>query len=206
MMRGTRQGQRGYILIAVAVIGTVATMVMSSVFNGGVIQEQRAVSERLAEMRTYWAIMGHFHYGLSRIRQARLCDDSGGSCDPNSSVQDTAMAAVLRGYFSEINSYRRFTYPEESTTNYWIDIDRTALVDPNPARHNHSEHLWLRSSIPNTQSTLPALSGLRTRFRPLEMRICVNMTTQATPCGNIGSNNFGGNLNGLYRVRTLFRI
>jgi hypothetical protein len=200
-----RQSQRGYILIMVAVFGTIATMVMSSVFNGGVIQEQRALDNRLAEMRAYWAIMGHFQYVFSRGHQQKYCNITTGACDPLVSIQDVQQTTVVQSYLGEITAYRRFAYPEESA-NYWIDIALTAMVDDYPLKHLHAQWLVMQSSFPNTQSTLPVLSGLATRFKPLEVRFCTNMTTQATACGVYNANNFGGTLNGLYRIRRLSRM
>ena len=194
--------QRGFILMTVALVGMIATLTMGSIFNSGVVQEQRAVETRLAEIRAYWQIMGHYHYAFSRIRQARLCADADGACNSSDNFQDVVMASILQGYLNEISALRRFTFPEESA-NYWIDIGTTAMQDPTPSKHPHSNHLWMRSTFPSTQSTLPILSGVESRFRRLELRMCVNMATQNTPCGPLSSNNFGGELNGLYRVMRL---
>jgi len=201
-MNARRSGQSGYILMMVSVVGLVATMVVGSIFNGGVMQEQRAVDNHLAELRAYWAIMGHFHYAFSRVRGQKLCFDAAGNCPAYTSIQDDKTVQVLNAYLAEVNAYRRFTYPEESA-NYWIDIDRTGLVDDYPLKHLHSQWLMIRSSFPNTQSTLPVLANLVTRFKPLEVRFCTNMATQDTPCGPFNANNFGGTLNGLYRIRRL---
>jgi hypothetical protein len=203
MNAATSQGQRGYILIAVAAIGTVATMVMSSVFNGGVIQEQRAVENRLAETRAYWAVMGHFRYGLSRIRRQKLCDQFG-SCGVDDNVKDTDMGLILTSHLNEISARRVFTYPEENA-GYHIDIGMAAIADDTPGRHTYSGHLLMRSSFPNTQSTLPVLSGLATRFRPYELRFCVGVTNVNNPCGPLTVNN-DPQINGLYRIKRLARL
>jgi hypothetical protein len=204
MRANAQQAQQGFILIAVAVIGLVGTLVMASVLSSSVVLEARAVDQRLATIRAYWQVMGHFRYGFSRIRQDYLCRDSDGVCDPTSSQQDTFMLEVLTSYLDEINAHRRFTFREEST-NYWIDIGTEAFVEPGTT-HLHTMHLGMRNSFPGTQSTLPVLSGIAQTAARLEIKFCVHLAAWTNACGPLSSNNFGGTLNGYYRVKSLVRL
>jgi hypothetical protein len=203
-MSAQERSQQGFILLTVAMIGLLTTLLMGALVSHSVVTEARAVDQRLGEIRAHWVQMGHFRYAFSRIRQDYLCRDSDGVCNSNDSQQDSHMLEVLLTYLDEISAYRHVTFPDESA-NYWIDVGMTALVDP-ASTHGHSMHLIMRSSLPNTQSTLPVLQGLTQRAAPLEARFCVQLANWTDPCGPFGNNNFGGTLNGIYRIKRFSRM
>jgi hypothetical protein len=198
MPHRARAAQDGFILITVVVIGFVAALVMAGVLTAAVPREARAVDQKLADIRAYWLAQGHFRYAFSRIRQDYLCSDADGVCTGDQSQQDSDMAMVLNDYLNDITALRHMTYREESA-GYWIDVGATALINPS-ATHAKSQYLMMRSSFPGTQSTLPTLAGIAQRAIPLEIRFCVHMTNWTDPCGSFSTNNFGGTLNGYYRI------
>jgi hypothetical protein len=196
--------QRGNLILPVALIGLVMTLALSAYMNHALFLEQVAVENRLAEIRSYWAAMGHFRYALSRTRYARLCPDED-DCDFDDEYDDAAKAAALQSYLNEISAYRNWTYPDESAA-YWINIELTAAPDDNPARDSKSGHLMVTSSYPTgSESALPILSGLPRRFAPFELRFCAGLPQANPVCGPIGNDN-GGNLTRYYSVKRLHRL
>jgi hypothetical protein len=213
-MRSARRRQRGNILLPVTLIGLIVTLTLSALMNHALVLEQVAVENRLAEIRSYWAVMGHFRYALSRTRHSWACPSNhnvitilGVSVDlgcPDNSIKDTERVPVVQGYLNEISAYRTFTYPEEAAA-YSIKIDLTTAVDDSTSRHTYSGHLMITSSYPTTgASTLGILSGAPNRFMPLQLRFCAGLNNSGSSCGTIGNNN-GGNATGYYSVKRLYR-
>jgi hypothetical protein len=204
-MRAARHSQQGNILLPVALIGLVITLTLSALMNHALVLEQVAVEDRLAEIRSYWATMGHFRYALSRTRHSGLCANYNflGICT-SGNLKDDERVPVLQNYLNEISAYRTWTYPEEAA-NYSIKIDLTAAVDDSTSRHNYSGHLMITSSYPTSgASTLAILSGAPTRFMPYQLRFCAGLSNSGSSCGNISNNN-GGNATGYYSVKRLYR-
>lgn len=203
-MISTRRNQQGSILLPVSLIGLAITLTLSAFMNHALFLEQSAVENRLAEIRSYWAVMGHFRYALSRTRYAGLCPDDGG-CKPNDSYSDNQKAGALQSYLNEIASYRTFTYAEENSS-YSILIGLTAADDDDPTRQAFSGHLMMTGSYPTAGiSTLPILSGAPLRFTPFQLRFCAGLSASNSLCGPIASNN-GGNPSGFYSVKRLVRL
>jgi hypothetical protein len=200
-----RARQRGNILIPVMLIGIICTLVMSALINREVYLEQAAVENRLAEIRAYWATMGHFRYAISRMRRAGLCPDSAG-CGATQNIKDSDKVTALQSYLDEISNLRTFTYADENS-NYSIKIAVTAATDDDPSRQIFSGHLMITSSYPGVGvSILPVLSGLPQRFTPYQMRICTSLTTAYAPCGAVSANNNNGRPTGLYSVKRFYRL
>lgn len=77
-MTGTRyQRQRGSAMIAVMVAMMLLMLLGSTLVNHFAVVEAQAVEENLAEVRSYWAMMGHMNYMLSRARSQGLCNNTG---------------------------------------------------------------------------------------------------------------------------------
>ena len=185
-------------------IGVICSLLMVSLISNALYLEAVAVDNRLAEMRAYWATMGHFRYALSRTGHSFLCIGSG-NCDAGDKAKDSEKAATLQSYLDEISAYRTFTYPEENVA-YSIKINLTAAADDDPSRQNFSGHLMMTSSYPILGvSTLPVLLGLATRFTPYQLRFCAGLASAAALCGAIGSNNGGANT-AFFSVKRFYRM
>jgi hypothetical protein len=205
-MRARDHRQSGNILVPVMLIGLTSTLILGALINASVYLEQTAVEDRLAELRAYWATMGHFRYALSRQRHAGLCIKSLGCTVLLDTIKDTDKITALQGYLDEISSLRTFTYPEENS-GYSIKINLTAAVDDDPGRNTFSGHLMITSSYPTAGvSVLPVLSGLAQRFTPYQIRFCTSLTTAYGACGGVSSNNNNGKPTGLYSIKRFYRM
>jgi hypothetical protein len=205
-MRTRASRQAGNILVPVMLIGLTSTLVLGALINASVYLEQTAVEDRLAELRAYWATMGHFRYALSRQRHAGLCIKSLGCTVLLDTIKDTDKITALQSYLNEISALRTFTYPEENS-GYTINIALTAAVDDDPTRNSFSGHLMITSSYPAAgASTLPVLLGLAQRFTPYQIRFCTSLMAAYANCGNISNNNNNGKPTGLYSVKRLYRM
>jgi hypothetical protein len=205
-MRTVRRRQAGNILVPVMLIGLTITLVLGALINSSVYLEQVAVEDRLAELRAYWATMGHFRYALSRQRHAGLCIKSLGCTVLLDTIKDTDKITALQSYLNEISGLRTFTYPEESGS-YSIKIDLTAAVDDDPSRNTFSGHLMITNSYPTAGvSTLPVLAGVAQRFTPYQIRFCTSLNSAYGACGGVSSNNNNGKPTGLYSVKRLHRM
>ena len=199
-----RSRQAGNLLIPVMLIGLVGALLMGAFINYSVFIEGVAVENQLAETRAYWAIMGHFRYGISRLRYAALCPISQG-CSGNENISDTDKVTVLQSYLDEISSFRTFSYADESSA-YTIKIALTASADTDATRNAYSGYLQMAGSYPTSGvSTLPVLSGMAQRFAPLQLRFCTSLVAAFQACGGVANNNNNGNPTGYYSVRSLFR-
>ena len=198
-----REKQRGSALIPVMLIGLILTLVLGGLVQNTVYLEQVALENRLAEMRAYWATMGHFRYALSRTAHMGLCPNALGCLLDR--VKDTDKATVLQSYLNEIAAYRTWTYADENAA-YTIKINVTAAVDDDPSRQTFSGHLMMTSSYPTTGvSTLAVLSGLANRFTAYQFRFCVGLSGGNAKCGAINKDN-GGSTTGGYSVKRFFRL
>lgn len=203
-MSGTRERQKGNILFPVALIGLTLSLSLGALMNHSLVLEQVAVENRLAEIRSYWGIMGHYRYALSRIKHTGFCTSYFLGICTTGNLKDTDRVTILQNYLNEISSYRTWNYPEENA-GYSIKIDLTAAVDDNPSRQTYSGHLMVTSSYPTSGvSTLGILHNLPNRFMPLQLRICTGLSQYNSTCPSITNNN-GGNATGYYSVKRLYR-
>jgi hypothetical protein len=103
---GTPANDRGSALIAVTMIGLVAVLAVSSL-AGRVVTEHRAVEDSLAQLRLYWAGMGHANYLLSRTMQV-------GPCGGAKTCSYGAGDFLRRGTWmlDEVTGLRNWRYPE----------------------------------------------------------------------------------------------
>lgn len=88
-MTGTRyQRQHGSALIAVMVAMMLLMLLGSTLVNHFAVTEAQAVEDNLAEIRSYWAMMGHMNYMLSRASARGLCNatDYQVDSDPNALI------------------------------------------------------------------------------------------------------------------------
>src|SRR5689334_13770372 len=139
--------QRGAAMIAVMMVGAVATMGFISFLTSNLVTESRAVEGELARSRAYWAQMGSFNYPFSRIGYSMLCNGS-----TSSNNLDTNWATVLQAYFNELSNNTVWTYPDESASYTITTPAATAIPDPTPGRQVHSG--WLMATATVSSSSL----------------------------------------------------
>jgi hypothetical protein len=182
MSRALRN-QRGGALIVVMMVGMVIAIGFAGFITSAVLVEARAVEGSLARSRAYWAQMGNFNYALSRVSKSKLCN----SCLlASSNNKDTDLALVLQRYFNELNSYKSWTYPDE-TGGYTITVTDTAAADNTSGRQNFSG--WLMATASVSGSSL--VSGLNGHLPLMELRVCVGLNNSGAHCGNLNANNGG---------------
>lgn len=92
-------------MIAVTMIGLVAVLAISGL-AGRVVVEHRAVEDSLAQIRLYWAGMGHAAYLLSRNRQVGPC----GGAPACSTAEDLRQGGAQM--LAEIRELRNWRYPD----------------------------------------------------------------------------------------------
>jgi|GEM_PF-3861400 len=68
--------QRGAVLPTVMIMMMVLTMMGVAVLEYTGLSEVREVEKSLADVRAYWAMMGHFNYMASRASEQGLCSSS----------------------------------------------------------------------------------------------------------------------------------
>ncbi len=154
MSKDLRNNQRGSSIIVVTIIGTIITLVFAVFINSTLLVERRAVETSLAEIRSYWAAMGHLSYGMARITKDKLCPV--GPCPETATVDDTELATRLDGYFQEITAYESWTYPDEAT-EYNFDILIAVAPDDDLLKHPGSGHLMATASYALNPSAPPIL-------------------------------------------------
>jgi hypothetical protein len=182
-MRRALRNQRGGALIVVMMVGMVIAIGFAGFITSSVLVEARAVEGSLARSRAYWAQMGNFNYALSRVSKSKLCNSCLISLGGN---KDTDLAPVMQKYFNELNTYKVWTYPDESSS-YTITTTDTAAADNMPGRQTFSGWLMATSSV----SSSSVVSGLNSHLPLMELRVCVGLSNSGSQCGNLGSNNGG---------------
>jgi hypothetical protein len=170
-------------------IGTVTSLILSVGVITPVLAERRAVETQLAEMRIRWAAIGSFRYALSRTNHSKLCQTIA-ACTGATKLSDVTKATVLQAYLSEISSLQTWSYPDE-TASYQIRLAPTAAADDTAGRNTYSGRLMMKAAYSGTQSSFGILNGASTRMGPLEMRVCVGLSTSTSTCGALGSDNGG---------------
>jgi len=195
-VRRALRNQRGGALIVVMMVGMVIAIGFAGFITSSVLVEARAVEGSLARSRAYWAQMGNFNYALSRVSKSKLCN----SCLLSFNNKDTDFAPVLQKYFNELNSYKTWSYPDESAS-YTITVTDTATADDTPGRQNFSG--WLMATSTVSSSTL--VSGLNGHLPLMELRVCVGLLTSGSQCGNIFINN-GGNATAYFSINRLTNL
>jgi hypothetical protein len=193
-----RQLQSGNILLIVMMIGMIFSVLISATIVGPVYLESVAVENELANVRARWAILGGFHYAISRTYHGLLCQTAP-KC--KGSLTDATKATILQGYFNEISSYQTLTYPDEPSS-YVINITLTGAVDDRPTSNASSGYLQMKGAYPATQSSLTSLGSAVGRMDPLELRYCVGLALSTSKCGLLTANN-GGAQTAFYSVSRL---
>lgn len=198
-----RARQKGSVLIAVTVVGLAGALLLAAFMNHSVLVEERAIDARLAETRAYWAIMGHFRYGLSRTARSYMCNKNCSYLD-GQNFKDSEKVAVLQTYLNEISSYRTISYPEEPS-GYFLKIATTASEDDR-LHQNYSGYIMMKGTYPTSgQSTFSYLQGATARMGGYELRFCAGVVFSGWSCGNIGNNN-GGWPTPYYSISRLTRL
>ncbi|MEI8394252.1 MAG: hypothetical protein WCF85_05910 [Rhodospirillaceae bacterium] len=77
------KGQEGAVLPFIMVMMAVLMMIGTGVFQYIVLVEIKEVDASLADVRAYWAMMGHFNYMAIRAGKDGLCSGSSGFCGGN---------------------------------------------------------------------------------------------------------------------------
>lgn len=75
MRRAFQSTQKGFALLLVMVIGTVALYAATGLIGDGAVNEREAQERELLKLRAYWAGMGHINYAMSRARQGPPCGE-----------------------------------------------------------------------------------------------------------------------------------
>ncbi|MEI6985768.1 MAG: hypothetical protein WCK65_06535 [Rhodospirillaceae bacterium] len=93
------ESQEGAVLPFVMVMMMVLMMIGTGVFEYIVLTEVKAVDASLADVRAYWAMMGHFNYMAVRASQGGLCSGTGKYTVADPLIPNTmgANAATLCG-------------------------------------------------------------------------------------------------------------
>lgn len=182
-MSRTLGNQRGGALIVVMMVGMVIAIGFAGFITSSVLVEARAVEGSLARSRAYWAQMGNFNYALSRVSKSKLCNSCLLSFAGN---KDTDLAPVLQRYFNELNGYKNWTYPDESSS-YTITTTTAAAVDNTAGRQTYSGWLMATSSVNGSS----LVSGLNGHLPLMELRVCIGLSSSGAHCGNLSSNNGG---------------
>jgi hypothetical protein len=182
-MTGGWKNQRGGALIVVMMVGMVIAIGFAGFITSSVLVEANAVEASLARSRAYWAEMGNYNYALSRISKSKLCNSCLISLGGN---RDTDLATVLQRYFSELNNYKVWTYPDESSS-YTITTTNTATADDTSGRNSYSG--WIMAT--STVSSSSLVSGLDSHLPLMELRICVGLFSSGSRCGNLNASNGG---------------
>jgi len=194
--------QHGNILLVVMMIGTLVSLMLTTLVLGPVFAETSAVETQLAELRARWAAIGDFRYAMSRIYHSKLCQTAS-SC-AGTKLTDVSKATVLQSYLSEISSYQNWTYPEEASS-YTINLLPTAAQDDTTGKNAYSGRLMIKAGYAVGQSSLRLLSGATNRMGPFELRLCVGLSLSTSKCGTLGTDN-GGAQTSFFSVGRLTRL
>ncbi|MES2474088.1 MAG: hypothetical protein V4601_14745 [Pseudomonadota bacterium] len=190
------RNQDGGALLFVTMVGLVISLGFGLFMGSTVVGESRAIEAQLARSRAYWAEMGVFNYGLSRIAASKFCN----GCLFQTNVKDTDLAPILQAYFNELTNYRVWTYLDEAA-GYSITTSVTAAADNTPGRQNFSG--WLMATSAYTPSALVASSSGQLPL--MELRVCVGLAYSGDECGPITINN-GGNATSYYSINRLTNL
>ena len=168
---GALPNDRGSAMIAVTMIGLVAVLAISGL-AGRVVAEHRAVEDSLAQIRLYWAGMGHANYLLSRNRQVGPCGGAS-PCSTVSHLRDGGSRML-----GEIAGMQTWRYPE---------IGPAYAFTVKPTLDQIANGRWRVGITFGRQDT--AAGALRTAARTpsLELRYCLEDQNAATCSGAIGS-------------------
>lgn len=150
MSRRRSHRQRGSVLITIMVVMMVTMLLASTLINHFAVQEARAIEQQLADIRAYWAMMGHVNYALSRASNNHNSLCGGVTC-----ADDAARATAFNSLFTELGSARRWTYSEYGATTYYFDVQ--AAIDADVTTDGK---LRLHMNIPAV-GALESLTGLR---------------------------------------------
>ena len=172
--------ERGSATIAVTFFGALAVVIASSTAVR-FVQEYRAIDDSLAEVRAYWAAIGHTNYALSRTTFSGSCKNTG--------CADGLRKSTAQAYLDEISALRTWTYPENGAS-YQITLLPTASSDPTPYG-GHAGSLMIKTTFPSAGP----VDGLRVvgkkSLRPIELRYCVALTSPSADCGTTSSSEPG---------------
>jgi len=164
--------ERGSATIAVTLLGALAVVIASSIAVR-FVNEFRAVDDSLAEVRAYWAAIGHDNYVLSRTAFSGSCNS--GSCP------DAQRSKLAQTYLDEVKALRTWSYPEVGPY-YQFSVSPAANKDPTPLG-GKAGSLMIKTTF--AAGTLDALRiAGKKPLRPIEFRYCVGITDANAACGS----------------------
>ena len=139
MRQTVHSAQKGFALLLVMVIGTVALYAATGLIGNGTATEREAQERDLLKLRAYWAGMGHINYGMSRARQGPPC---GGKCKNMVNWEDFFVEST-----QELNEYEKgaFKGAGNGRDRHWIYPE----ISPDyfMPLHLHSEFITGESKI-----------------------------------------------------------
>jgi hypothetical protein len=226
--------QRGNVLVAVMVTLTLVLFLASTLINQFAVSESQAVEDSLSDTRTYWAMMGHLTFMLSRARTAGVCtgvskldgatlnapsyctlgdtDSSAAvlatvrpgltSASRIGSMQDYLVQLQLNGTIIE-PGYMRWRFPTGTDANLALNVadanyvDIRGIVRPrdnadiNANTNNNDALMSLDLEVMSVDSAIPALKGLRGRFRRMTIGFCVVDQQTNVPAGIVPTSGCG---------------
>jgi|GEM_PF-2809636 len=125
MRRSVPNRQRGFALMTVMAVSTVAMIAATSLVGDGAVGERRAQDELLLKLRAYWAAQGHVSYAKSRSAAGPPCGAECADLDARAQYLDDIL-----GELASSGSEREWAYPE-AAASYRFPVQATAAnADP----------------------------------------------------------------------------
>lgn len=175
MSRRRSHRQRGSVLITIMVVMMVTMLLASTLINHFAVQEARAIEQQLADIRAYWAMMGHVNYALSRASNKHNSLCGGATC-----ADDAARATAFNSLFTELvtsASVRTWTYGEYAGGSYSFNVQAAM---PDVGASNVDGKLRLHMSIPAV-GAFESISGLK--VADMWVDICLYNAPASCPAG-----------------------
>lgn len=192
-----QRSDSGNILLTVTLVGLLGMSLAGGLISNYAVSEARAVSESLAKIRVYWAMVGHIDYALSRMRRENKTAAGWiGDLDEN------GIQGVLLSHLDELEKGSSancrgttVTSSTDSRCSSWsyneISSDyifhfKWSVFDPvnnDPAEGTATDgKVGIRidyvlegasdNAVGNPTSSVASLNGLSRRIRDLEYIVC----------------------------------
>jgi hypothetical protein len=220
--QSVKRCDRGSILIAISFVGLFSMLLSGGLITHFAIAEARAVSDNLAKLRVYWAMMGHIDYTLSRMRAEHPDNTTNWPVDIDNanSIQISILAKLDELRLSDAGGTKCRTGPTVATTIAPTDVSkcsswryrevasdylfhfRWTVFDTNVGndgqftiRIEYAGEGPTLAQVSDPTSSIPSLNGLSNRLQDLEVAVCFIELSGGTfqNCGDF-SNAPGGNI------------
>jgi hypothetical protein len=204
MRRSFHSAQRGFALLLVMVIGTVALYAATGLIGDGSVNEREAQERELLKLRAYWAGMGHITYAISRSRQGLPC---GTECKEMIDREDFFLGALAelndfeKGVFKCLGAGRdrHWAYPEISP-NYFLPLYLHAELNAAETRielrvHYQDFEPGGKNAVPIDHPFIANNWHIRDGFAAI---LCVGLAYFDAPCAS--------NPNGMRKNGSLARV